>query len=51
MLYYGAQVWLGERTPKSHLKKLTSLHYRLLSIVKNDWRNKISRNELEKLGK
>jgi len=51
MMYYGSQVWLGKHTPKSHINKLTSLHYRLLRIAKNDWKRKLHRRTLDKIGR
>lgn len=51
MLYYGAQVWLGDHTPRSHLKKLTSIHCRLLRIVKNNWQRVLSKSHLNKIGR
>jgi len=33
------------------MKKLTSLHYRLLRIVKNDWQRVLSKNDLDKIGR
>jgi len=51
MLYYGSQVWLGDHTPKGSLKRHTSLHYRLLRIAVNDWKQCISRSSLDKIGR
>jgi len=37
LLYYGSQVWLGSHTKVADVKKLNSVHYKLLIIVENDW--------------
>jgi hypothetical protein len=49
--YYGSPVWLGCHTKKIDLNKLNSLHYRLLRIAACDWKCKISRKELDNLGR
>jgi hypothetical protein len=51
MTYYASQVWLGPHTKRIDIKKLNSLHYKLLRIAINDWRNKTSKKELDLLGR
>jgi len=48
--YYGSQVWLGNHTRKMDLKKVESIHYRLLRIAKRDYKNNIKRCELDNIG-
>jgi hypothetical protein len=49
--YYASPVWLGPHTKKVDLKKLNSLHYRLLRTVVGDWKQSISRYKLDELGR
>jgi hypothetical protein len=49
--YYANQVWLGPHTRKSDLKKLNSMHYKLLRISTNDYKNRTPRSELDNLGR
>lgn len=51
--YYGAPAWLGSHTRKMDIRKLNSLHYRLLRTAVCDWKNKnkTSREELDKMGR
>ena len=51
MCYYGGQVWLGSHTRKMDLKKIDSLHFRLLRIVKRDYKRTMRREELDKIGR
>jgi len=51
LFYYGSQVWLGHHTPKKLIHQLDRVHYKVLRIVKNDWKRKISRNKLDKIGR
>ncbi|NBR26721.1 MAG: hypothetical protein EBU08_23690, partial [Micrococcales bacterium] len=51
MTYYGCQAWLGSHTRKMDLKKLDSLHYKMLRIVKKDYKRKIGRHELDTIGR
>jgi len=51
LMYYGCQVWLGEHTRMSQVKRLNSLHYKLLRIAENDWRREMSRRELDNIGR
>jgi len=51
LMYYGCQVWLGEHTRISQVKRLNSLHYKLLRIAENDWRREMSRRELDNIGR
>jgi len=51
MIYYGSQVRVRKHTPKSHLNKMTSMHYRLLRIAKQDWRRQLHRRTLDKMGR
>ncbi len=51
MCYYGCQAWLGRHTRHMDLKKLNSMHYRLLQIIKRDWKQKIKREDLDKIGR
>ena len=44
-------VWLGWHTRKADIRKLNSLHYRLLRTVECDWRCRISKNKLDELGR
>jgi hypothetical protein len=49
--YYACQAWLGPHTRKMDLRKLNSMHYKLLRISEYDWKNKIKRDELDKIGR
>lgn len=49
--YYASQAWLGPHTKKMDLRKLNSLHYKLLRVCVYDWKNKVSRSELDLLGR
>jgi hypothetical protein len=49
--YYACQAWLGAHTRKMDIRKLNGMHYKLLRIAKNDWKNKISRSTLDNLGR
>jgi len=49
--FYACQAWLGHHTRYQDLRKLNSLHYRLLRTAVNDWKCKIKRNELNTLGR
>lgn len=51
LCYYGCQVWLGDHTRRMDLKKLDSAHYRMLRIIKQDYRRKIGRHELDQIGR
>ncbi len=48
---YACQVWLGSHTKKPDLRKLDSLHYKLLGIVEFDWKKRISRSALDTISK
>jgi len=50
-LYYGCQVWLGYHTRMSLIRKLNSIHYKVLRIVEHDWKKKKKRHELDKIGR
>ena len=45
--YYANQAWLSTHTKKMDLRKLNSLHYKLLSVSFFDWKNKIPRSTLD----
>ena len=49
--YYGCQAWLGRHTRHMDLRKLNGMHYRLLRIVKMDWKQKIKRHVLDEIGR
>lgn len=51
--YYGAPAWLGSHTRMTDLRKLNSLHYRLLRTATCDWQKKTntSKQDLDKLGR
>ena len=49
--YYGSPVWLGSHTRRMDMRKLTSVHYRLLRTTKLDTRRKIGRGDLDKIGR
>jgi len=51
LLYYGCQVWLGQHTRSFNVRKLNSGHYRVLRIVKNDWKKKKKRSDLDSIGR
>jgi len=51
LVYYGSQVWLGQHTPVSQLRRLNSLHYKLLRIAVQDWKRKSSRSDLDEIGR
>jgi len=51
LLYYGCQVWLGPHTRASSIRKLNSIHYRLLRVVEQDWKKKKKRIELDQIGR
>ena len=51
MCYYGCQAWLGRHTRYMDLRKLNGMHYRLLRIVKMDWKQKIKRHVLDEIGR
>jgi len=49
--YYRCQVWLGYHTRMSAIRKLNSIHYKVLRIVENDWKKKKKRAELDLIGR
>jgi hypothetical protein len=49
--YYASPVWLGLHTKKIDIKKLTSLHYRLLRTVIGDWKQVVSKRILDNIGR
>ena len=51
LCYYGSQVWLGSHTRRMDLKKLDSMHYRILRIVKQDYKRNIGRMDLDLIGR
>jgi len=51
LLYYGCQVWLGQHTRSSNIRKLNSVHYRVLRVVENDWKKKKKRSDLDSIGR
>jgi len=51
LLYYGSQVWLGSHTKVADIRKLNSVHYKLLRIVENDWKKRKRREDLDKIGR
>ena len=48
--YYACQSWLGAHTRKD-IRKLDSMHYRLLRIAKQDYKRKIGRAKLDEAGR
>jgi len=46
MTYYGSQTWLTELTTFNQWKKLNAIHYRALRICLKDFKNKISKAQL-----
>jgi len=51
LLYYGSQVWLGSHTKVADIRRLNSVHYKLLRIVENDWKKSKRRADLDKIGR
>jgi len=51
MCYYAAPAWLGRHTRTMDIRKLNSLHYRLLRTALGDWKQTIGRNHLDMLGR
>jgi len=51
LLYYGSQVWLGSHTKVADIRRLNSVHYKLLRIVENDWKKRKRREDLDKIGR
>jgi len=49
--YYGSQVWLGEHTTNEQLRRLNTVHYRILRIVEGDWKKEKRRWELDQIGR
>jgi len=44
-------VWLGSHTKIADIRKLNSVHYKLLRIVENDWKKRKRRSDLDKIGR
>ena len=40
MFFYSCQAWLGRHTRKMDIRKISSIHYRLLRIAKTDWKQR-----------
>lgn len=49
--YYASPAWLGWHTRKMDIRKLNSVHYRLLRTALGDWRQTIGRDHLDALGR
>ncbi len=49
--YYACQAWLGPHTRKADVKKLESVHYRLLRIATRDYKMRTKRQTLDEIGR
>jgi hypothetical protein len=49
--FYASPAWLGWHTRRMDVRKLNSLHYRLLRTVVRDWKQEISRSKLDEIGR
>jgi len=49
--FYGCLVWLNGTNGFMDLRKLNALHYRALRVAKNNFKKKISRADLDVLGR
>jgi len=51
ILYYAAVVWLTPHIAKSELKRIESMHYHCVRLTIRDYRQRVSRNVVDKVTK